>query len=95
MVECGDLPQSEPFGERDDRGIHLAQRQVGVALDQRGDAVEVRLEVVHQSEPAGPDVGEEVELRLRAAPSFQQQEHLGEDGGGEQPGTGWVSRKSR
>jgi hypothetical protein len=89
VVERGDFTQLEPFGERDDRGVHRAQRQVGVALDQLGDAVGVWLEVVHQPGAAGPDVGEEGQFRLRAAPSFQQQAHLGEDRGGEQQGT-WM-----
>jgi hypothetical protein len=53
-VERGDFTQFDPLGERDDRGLNRAQRQVGVALDQLGDAVEVRLQVVHQLEPGRP-----------------------------------------
>ena len=93
MVEGGELGQLEPLGERDDGGVHCAQQQVGVALYQLGDAVEVRLEVVDQGEPAGSDVGEEGELgrvpRRRSSSRHTSVRTVD----GTSSGPGWVSRK--
>jgi hypothetical protein len=61
-VECADVGLVEPLGQRDDRRVGAAERQIGVLLDELGGASQVLLRWNLDLEP-----GDRSDRRKRAS----------------------------
>ena len=78
-IQRRDPGHPEPFGERDDRGIHRPERQVVIRGDEIGDPEPVGGPDRFRDEVAGGEVAEEAHPGARADPASDQERDLGDD----------------
>ena len=83
-IEGGEAMDAEALGDGDDRRVGTAEAKVGIALGEVGHTSDVSVGQLGQLQATRPEVAQEPDLGVRAAPLAEELTNLGDHGGRDQ-----------